>query len=375
MPEWAGFKDPSKFNIYSDVIITVPVGTLTVSLNREGIEDTPKNTNIVEKLADKIKELSKEARSKYVLTWDEIKSGKNRYEDGIFEWNLEEWGMPRLIPTVGEDNSKNKKTWVVSIPKNRATSVWKSKVDRWSTELPENEFVYYYVAKGSGGEPVDIKEKLKDLASHVEVVSVAKFRRILVKREIITTESGGEASYKVYKGYYSANTYTPQEYVDDLGDIPDLNKIKTLQELRKFSFYKSPSNTMGTDIPRVTSKRMESALVKLGVYNWQDVEVVARRKKLEAKSLEESENSRVYYSYVTRGFFYKPTTVVLDRLQKAKQNNSPRMKKHYTRIKKMEKVIKNAQIENSFRGEIMKSCGYSTELSRKTFRKLWKSVD
>jgi hypothetical protein len=381
---WTRLGEYSKLKINTNIIIDVPVGTFSLPLSREAVENTPTNLKEFEKIVLSLSELEKASKTEFNPTIKSLIGHSGKFVSSIFGWGFSDFGIPFYSCTLAggfAHNTPFEKYVLVVIPKNRATREWYAKMNEWAKLDPTTGYLYYS-SSHNPLQDIEFNNTIKTaIAGEYEHLPIQEVRRRLVKK---FNKPNDLDSVKLSKGHHGKLVYfqmerkhlvTIDEFKAKFPSVPQLDEMKTLAELASYCYHPYEIGYMSTSeeqtakwyVLTIKSERLRGIAKSIGLYAWGDPKVGDAWRTIKAQ-MEESEQRRYIITKLTSGFgLYTPTRPI--------KNIQSKTVNMANRAAKAQAVLETIVNETSPRGEILKKLHnqrtyYSHGLSRHTLRKL-----
>ena len=365
LPYWARAEFENN-SVNGNLIISVPVGSLTLALSREAIEDTDSNRKLIVRAGEALSKEQEASKSNIKIDWAGINHGRSFSKD-IFKWGLWALGLPfNKVSniTVGSGG----KTYLVWIPNNRASDAWRSKLRDWAIADDKNSYYYFTQTEYPRDERL---ARLNEVDGDFELISIKKLRTDLLKSSPTLVKSVSEYVMFPPNSTYK-DKYSIEGFKESNPDIPNLDEVKTLSELNKFSVLSNrASSYCGWSSPmwRVPAARARLALIDYGMFDYDAPEVSDRRKEFEEEQKEAHSRQTAIGDVLGNGVdVYTPISRLRELRYKSRtEEQEARIAKRCFKIKQMIETIKK---EDSPRAEVLQQMSYSRKLSRGTLRRV-----
>ncbi len=381
---WVNLGEYTKIKLNTNIIIDVPVGTFSLPLSREAIENTPPNLEEFKKIITALAELEKNSKANLKVTIQSLIGHRGKLTSSIFGWGFADFEIPFTHASLaGSNNSSQFKNYVlVAIPKNRASREWQQKLHEWAKFDPTTCYLFYTSNNDPNNSEFDEKVK-NSISGEYEHVSVKEIRRRIIKKipkdECSTTIKISNRGHGklVYFQNDRKHLVTIDEFENQFKDIPKLNEMKTLDEFASYCYHHTEIGYMPTSNEQsaklsvliINSERLRRVAESIGLYSWRDQKVINAWQTLKNQAEETRERHHKIQKLINGFGIYMPSNPIRNI-----KSTTANMAKRATKLQTM---IENVSNEISPRGEILKKLTkdrytYSSSLglSRSTLRKI-----
>jgi len=389
---------PHKFNtkkthpFVRNIIVDVPIGSMTIPISRESIENTPKNLQIFEEIDNHINDLYiEESNTLTVPDFADVSTNvdliNNTIETDWFSYRtLDVFPMTRTFRSkinrkyldFSTDIAKiqkptTSKLLIYIIPNIQNTNNWHKRLIASLSEIYKTDYSGYAYIKQS-----DYDKLMASLDDSIDISNCSFVSVKSLKLPKLASSNDKNDVYKVY-GHGSSNYYSPEaldgssidhlRYVypmlfDDNDELLDdwydqdcitmsILNCRTIDAVDKVGTRAS--------IYSSNSTKMVNSMVELGWFKSSSPEYIAIREKLNAKAEAEALQDRAVYNLkqVYLDCVMNPKTLEL-------------IKKNPHKLPKFQTIMNNVIRENSHRGRIFNSIkyGYHSKLTRQDIRKI-----
>jgi hypothetical protein len=359
------------------LIVDIPIGKCSITLSREGFEETQKNQKVFSEIEEILNCLSEEDISQFKtkdvleLIEDNLLNMMKCYQGDIFEaypksiYN-EVWKFVSHVckqTSYGDIKKYKDKSLCVIIPKNGATSYWKGKVDSY---LQEQQIGAYLVEEVSNFDITQLQDKLHIV--HAKKLPYPKVSKDSSRYSVYYRGNKKGVfnaleffNYVAEKSGWNVQAKTEKEATALLKEKQE--NIKNKSDLEEISFGNKKSISANSYIYSSNSDCFVKKIESIGFINARSSKFSDIVTSLNKKHIEELEKNRFVSDAKKHWVSFNSRTIrVLEKPEKAKRF-----------LEVLNKIIN----ENSLRGKLLKnmdsSYSYRTVcLHREELRKILK---
>ena len=344
-------------NLYCEVIIDVPIESLSVPLSRETIKSTDNNINTLKRIYSAIKARRDELQSTINIPFDDVSgSTANSWYIDTFKWSYTD-----LVDSIsGFRTFDNKSTsiknrYLIKIPNNKYKDKWRETLREFARLDVDSKYMFTYV------DPSTIETaSYSIITGDYKLLQIKHIRKELKDRGVIKAGHSvkekvkpEDRPYKVYISSYTTDILSASQFLEKykpkngFQSVSDINDITTLSSNCIFLRTSSRRYARNLDYVKATaSVTMYQLLLGYGFKDANSEEVVNRA--TEIKKLErESESIKSAISDYTTGFYlYNPSQYTIDILNGVDVESKTIEQK--TRLSKRINSIKSKIINGKF---------------------------
>lgn len=357
------------------IVVDVPIGKLTIPISRESLEETSKNTEVLDEISEIIKGmLDLDQRSipspklgDFFLT---NLNYSNTYETDWFKYSISDlfpnsWYVYRhrgyINPTFPKQKNSNNQYVIYLIPDIRTYRSWVKRLDTHMSKLFPNTCFTYVVADSKIRGIIENTDSSCNF-SDVSFVDVKKLGLPKI------TSGVKQTAFVVYKNSRKYGSYTADELEENVSNGVELDpdwykNARNYDELNSRTISLTADFGINCNWFVTNSKKLKADLIELGWIDRSSKEYKEQYAILKAEADKKLEYNRIQNNMYTLMFRVNPNKLVIQSMLKDAEK--------YNKFKAIRDKI---YFEDSPRGRILQGIqqGYTPKLTRSDLRMILK---